>query len=364
MELSTAHGRIGIRNSGIESSCTSAYRNSAGSELTTGLGFRLSVRVIPLGNSRLRIWNCSRTLEINEGKVGIRAETWSGRSCVPLQNPIRGSKVSIKRFRVRALDDESDPLGPGYWDRAEGKNQMAEIEDMKELVAEAERLKNSQGETETQEQREERARQDGAKMREQLAQVMGQLPEFEMKRAREQAEKRKTAEKMYQLGQTAYARGMYDKSVELFENALINVQSSTNLGGEIQIWLAMAYDANNRHGDCIALYKRLEARHPNRQIRRQAADLRYILEAPKLKISREEMVSIPIIERDYDKTQKTYSQKLRDRRRPKPKMPKEKDYLEDWMVFELPPRWERNPYVWVALTVWLTLCGIALMFQD
>lgn len=70
---------------------------------------------------------------------------------------------------------------------------------------------------------------------------------------------------------------------------------------QIQIWLAMAYDANNRHDDCIALYKRLEARHPNKQIKRQAADLRYILEAPKLKISREEMVSIPIIERDYDK---------------------------------------------------------------
>jgi hypothetical protein len=70
---------------------------------------------------------------------------------------------------------------------------------------------------------------------------------------------------------------------------------------QIQIWLAMAYDANNRHGDCIALYKRLENGHPNKQIRRQAADLRYIAEAPKLKISKEEMVSIPIIERDYDR---------------------------------------------------------------
>ncbi|BFI30345.1 hypothetical protein MPTK2_3g11300 [Marchantia polymorpha subsp. ruderalis] len=262
--------------------------------------------------------------------------------------------AGIGDSRVRAMEDaESDPLGPGYWDRAEGKKQMEEIEDMKELIAEAERLnKASQTDSASAEEREERARQAAAKLREELA-----------KRAREQAEQRKTAEKMYELGQTAYARGMYDKSVELFEAALTNVQGTTNLGGEIQIWLAMAYDANNRHDDCIALYKRLEARHPNKQIKRQAADLRYILEAPKLKISREEMVSIPIIERDYDKSARTYTQKLRDRRRPKKKVPQEKDYLEDWLVWD-PPRWERNPYFWVALTVWLTLVGISLMFQD
>ncbi|CAM6121018.1 unnamed protein product [Calypogeia fissa] len=69
----------------------------------------------------------------------------------------------------------------------------------------------------------------------------------------------------------------------------------------IQIWLARAYEAHNRHRDCISLYKRLEASHPNKQIRHQASDLRYILEASKLKISKEEMVSIPIIERDYDR---------------------------------------------------------------
>ncbi|KAL2635319.1 hypothetical protein R1flu_006798 [Riccia fluitans] len=353
MELGIVHRKLGIMNSTTGSSCTNACKSLAVNKLTVCLDFGFSARISSLGT-----WNCFQTDYRDSKRCGITAEAWRSRRSLLSQNAsgagIRDSKLSRRSFRVRVVDDESDPLGPGYWDRAEGKNQMAEIEDMKELVAEAEKLKKSiQGDTETQEEREERARQNAEKMRAQLAQ-----------RAREQAEKRKTAEKMYQLGQTAYARGMYDKSVELFENALINVQASTNLGGEIQIWLAMAYDANNRHDDCIALYKRLEARHPNKQIKRQAADLRYILEAPKLKISREEMVTIPIIERDYDKTEKTYSQKLRDRRRPKPKVPQQKDYLEDWLVFELPPRWERNPYVWVAFTVWLTLCGIALMFQD
>lgn len=70
---------------------------------------------------------------------------------------------------------------------------------------------------------------------------------------------------------------------------------------QIQIWLAMAYEAVGRHNDCIALYKRLEGGHPNKILRRQAADLRYILEAPKLKISSDEMVKIPLIEKDFDR---------------------------------------------------------------
>ncbi|KAF2301671.1 hypothetical protein GH714_028601 [Hevea brasiliensis] len=43
------------------------------------------------------------------------------------------------------------------------------------------------------------------------------------------------------------------------------------------------------------LEKQLEKQEPNLNIRRQAADLLYILEAPKLKISQEEMVVVPLI---------------------------------------------------------------------
>lgn len=70
---------------------------------------------------------------------------------------------------------------------------------------------------------------------------------------------------------------------------------------QIQIWLAMAYEANNRHVDCIELYQQLEKRHPITSIRRQAAELRYILQAPKLKISKDEMVTIPLIGSSYDR---------------------------------------------------------------
>lgn len=36
------------------------------------------------------------------------------------------------------------------------------------------------------------------------------------------------------------------------------------------------------------------------------------------------------------------------------------DDLEGWE----PPKWEQSPYFWVALTLWLTLVGVTLVFQD
>jgi hypothetical protein len=64
----------------------------------------------------------------------------------------------------------------------------------------------------------------------------------------------------------------------------------------------MAYEANGRHDDCIDLYKQLEKSHSSISIRRQAAELRYILDAPKLKITQEEMVTIPLIGSSYDRS--------------------------------------------------------------
>ena len=72
----------------------------------------------------------------------------------------------------------------------------------------------------------------------------------------------------------------------------------------------MAYEANNRHKDCIELYLELEKKHPSVSIRRQAAELRYILQAPKLKISRDEMVTIPLIGSSYDRSSLSLSLSL------------------------------------------------------
>ena len=105
------------------------------------------------------------------------------------------------------------------------------------------------------------------------------------------------------------------------------------LGGEIQLWLALAYQvrlsrkapelqikkpatsyilpitsspcispihaltqACGKQLECIELYKSIEKNHPLPKVKRQAAELRYIMEAPKLRIGPDERVKLPILE--------------------------------------------------------------------
>lgn len=53
--------------------------------------------------------------------------------------------------------------------------------------------------------------------------------------------------------------------------------------------------ACGREQECIATYKWLEDNHPVPKVKKQAADLRYIMEAPKLELSPDERVTIPLL---------------------------------------------------------------------
>lgn len=49
----------------------------------------------------------------------------------------------------------------------------------------------------------------------------------------EEARAKKEAEILFQMGQQAYGRGVYDKSVEMLEAALTKVSGASNVGGEV-----------------------------------------------------------------------------------------------------------------------------------
>ncbi|KAL6983753.1 hypothetical protein U1Q18_017129 [Sarracenia purpurea var. burkii] len=208
------------------------------------------------------------------------------------------SKVNALDF-AGISDDDSNGNGNGYEDEEEEEaafdwekemmKRVKEIEEMRELERKAEELQSRMGDGEG-EGKEETEEDKRMRVRKELEKV-----------AKEQAERRKMAQLMFELGQRAYGKGLYGRAIEFLEGALTIIPRPTLFGGEIQIWLAMAYEANNRHADCIALYRQLEMKHPSVSIRRQAADLRYILQAPKLKISQEEMVTIPLIGSSYDR---------------------------------------------------------------
>ncbi|CAN0896277.1 hypothetical protein LINGRAHAP2_LOCUS18390 [Linum grandiflorum] len=253
-------------------------------------------------------------------------------------------------------EEEEDEDGIPYnWEDAI-KKRMEEIQEMKDLVKKAEELdeeeSNEEGkEEETEEEKKQRVRKELEKV------------------AREQAERRQTAQLMFDLGQRAYGRGMYGRSVEFLEAALTIIPRPTLFGGEIQIWLAMAYDANNRRADCLTLYRQLEETHPSIGIRRQAAELRYISQAPKLKITQEEMVSIPLIGSAYDSYASSWTDKYKDKDEKQNwtttnQLPSSRDYLGDLLQWRPPTGLENNQAFWVALTLWLGLVGAALFLQN
>ncbi|VAI36136.1 unnamed protein product [Triticum turgidum subsp. durum] len=218
--------------------------------------------------------------------------------------------------------------------------------------------------------------------------------------AKEQAERRATGKQMFDLGQRAYGKGMYGRSIEFLEAALTIIRPSSLLGGEdsaykpvlerilmqfectagalvtstacphfqIQIWLAMAYDANRRHKESIALYKELENTHPMISIRRQAAEFRYIAEAPKLKISNDEVVTIPQIGSSWDWYAGTWSDKIQEQEDKKRKMvaaasqpQPSPNVFGNLFLLRPPGEWKKS--AWAIVTLWAVLIGTAFYLQ-
>ncbi|WOK94526.1 hypothetical protein Cni_G03230 [Canna indica] len=263
-----------------------------------------------------------------------------------------GSRVGAAGSDGVGGNGGQDSDAEGNWEE-DLRSRLKEMEEMQELEKKAAELvaeDNDEGKEESEEEKRERVRRELEKV------------------AREQAERRKTAKLMFELGQKAYGKGMYSRAIEFLEAALTIIPRPTLLGGEIQIWLAMAYEANNRHRDCIALYQQLEKQHPSVSIRRQAAELRYILQAPKLKISKDEMVSIPLIGSSYDWYAGTWSDKYKnqDQRIKATKtdqLPPSKDYWGDFLGWRPPTGLGKNRVFWVIVTLWLGLIGTAIILQ-
>ncbi|KAK7386758.1 hypothetical protein VNO78_27094 [Psophocarpus tetragonolobus] len=263
----------------------------------------------------------------------------------------RGKSNSEKNGVEFDSDEEEEEAELEDWE-AEMRRRVREFEERRELEKKAEELQSriQEGSEETEEEKRMRVRRELEKV------------------AKEQAERRATAQLMFDLGQKAYGKGSYARAIEFLEAALTIIPRPTLFGGEIQIWLAMAYEAHNRHKDCIALYRQLEQTHPSVSIRRQAAELRYILQAPKLKISQEEMVTIPLIGSSYDSYAATWSDKYKDKDRKisgsvTNQLPSTKDYLGDFLVWKPPVGLGKSRAFWIGLTVWLVLVGAALIVQ-
>lgn len=166
-----------------------------------------------------------------------------------------------------------------------------------------------------------------------------------------------TVQAQFQLGKTAFERGLYRNSIECLEAAASSVDLTSHLGGEVQIWLVTAYEAFGKTPEAIALCERV-IRHPDYKIRKQGRRLLTILNAPRLRSRPEWLTQIPDLTglptADED-SPKPYAPPSRPRPQPKPKPQPE---LEPIDLSQVNTR--DNQFVWVMLgAIALMIAGLA-----
>ena len=160
----------------------------------------------------------------------------------------------------------------------------------------------------------------------------------------------RTTREWFALGQKALEQGFPLDAIAAFQTALDQGYPQSYLGGEIQIWLATAYEAAGQHQAALDRCRQLRS-HPHPNIRKQSADILYIWEAPALQTPPGWIVHIPDLSQVEDNPAPTVGAGLN---RKKPRPPKEN--LE-------PPidpstiNHKDNQFVWVGLG----LVGIGLL---
>lgn len=97
------------------------------------------------------------------------------------------------------------------------------------------------------------------------------------------------AEIFYAEGVEAMNRGNYERSVELLNRAVSFSGLASRRGGQMQLWLAQALHAAGQTAKSVRLLASAEA-HPDRDVRTVAAELRFIIQAPKLELNRSSFV--------------------------------------------------------------------------
>jgi Tetratricopeptide repeat len=96
----------------------------------------------------------------------------------------------------------------------------------------------------------------------------------------------------FQSGQLAFERGEYRQAVSSFLAAVAQVQPNTRIGGEVQIWLATAFEATGQIAEAKALCQKL-SNHPSLDTRQASKRMLYIMQAPELTRRDEWLIKIP-----------------------------------------------------------------------
>ncbi|MEP0910048.1 hypothetical protein NDI45_03820 [Leptolyngbya sp. GB1-A1] len=169
------------------------------------------------------------------------------------------------------------------------------------------------------------------------------------------------AREQYQAGQAAFERGEYRRSVEFLEKAVNLAGQNSTLGGESQIWLVTAYQANGQQTEAIALCEQLQ-NHPNLKTRKEGSRLLYILKAPELKRREEWMTKIPDLSGVADAEEPNKAMSAYPAPTARPARPQPQAELEPIDLSQVDTK--DNGFIWVALgVIGLILGGLVWLSQ-
>jgi len=151
------------------------------------------------------------------------------------------------------------------------------------------------------------------------------------------------AKQRYRNGKAAFENGKYRQAVEELKKACALLERNSRLGGEVQIWLATAYEAAGQNQEAIDLCEQLK-RHPYPETSKEAKRLQYILKAPKLERPKEWMTEIPDLAALSDESNIRLAASPK-----KSSTPKEVDEIEFIDLSQV--NTQDNRFIWLTLIV-------------
>lgn len=151
------------------------------------------------------------------------------------------------------------------------------------------------------------------------------------------------ARQRYRNGKAAFENGKYRQAVEELNKACALLERNSRLGGEVQIWLATAYEAAGQNQQAIELCELLK-RHPYPETSKDAKRLQYIFKAPKLERPKEWMTEIPDLGTLSDKSKIRSAASLK-----KSSTVKEVEEMEFIDLTQV--NTQDNRFIWLALFV-------------
>lgn len=156
------------------------------------------------------------------------------------------------------------------------------------------------------------------------------------------------AAQLYLTGRRAFESGYYRQAIENFERAAALSVGASPAGGEIKIWLVLAYHAHGNLEAALALCRKL-IHHPHLPTRKQGRSLRAILEAPELAKRPEWFSKIPDLS-EIEPSEGEAKKGASGTYKPRPIRPLKEPEIDPATINR-----RDNQFIWVAITLTIAI---------